>query len=139
MAATALWTTQWFNKPKFHILLHLAAHIEDFRPAIVYTTETFESYNYVIRLRSIHSNHHAPSVDIAHAFSHMHAVRHLISGGYIMTGLESGQVLDVGQAGLGVRSFLNDPTFIRLMGMSALFQRPQFGQLPVIQQQLQCS
>lgn len=27
LAATALWTTRWFNKPKFHLFLHLAEHI----------------------------------------------------------------------------------------------------------------
>ncbi|KAH9910206.1 hypothetical protein B0H21DRAFT_714536 [Amylocystis lapponica] len=33
LAATALWTTQWFNKPKFHLFLHLLEHIKRFGPA----------------------------------------------------------------------------------------------------------
>ncbi|KAI0054859.1 hypothetical protein BV25DRAFT_1766987, partial [Artomyces pyxidatus] len=82
LAATALWTTQWFNKPKFHLLVHLPEHIRRFGPAILYATEAFESYNFVIRLRSINSNRHTPSIDIARAFNHLHAVRHLVSGGY---------------------------------------------------------
>ncbi|KAH9946550.1 hypothetical protein B0H21DRAFT_822615 [Amylocystis lapponica] len=69
MAATTLWTTQWFNKPKFHLFLHLLGHIRRFGPAALYSTEGFESYNLVIRLRSIHSNRHAPSDDIAENFS----------------------------------------------------------------------
>ncbi|TFY59665.1 hypothetical protein EVJ58_g5640 [Rhodofomes roseus] len=77
LAATALWTTRWFNKPKFHLFLHLMLHIKRFGPALLCSTEGFESYNAVIRLRSIHSNRHAPSKDIAEAFSFLHAVRHL--------------------------------------------------------------
>ncbi|KAI0365437.1 hypothetical protein BV20DRAFT_931704, partial [Pilatotrama ljubarskyi] len=83
MAATALWTTPWFNKPKFHLFVHLLTHIQRFGPARLCATETFESYNLVIRLRSINSNKHAPSLDIARSFSHLHAVRHLVSGGYV--------------------------------------------------------
>ncbi|KAH9915703.1 hypothetical protein B0H21DRAFT_713573 [Amylocystis lapponica] len=56
LAATALWTTQWFNKPKFHLFLHLLEHIKRFGPAALYSTEGFESYNLVIRLRSVHSS-----------------------------------------------------------------------------------
>ncbi|RDX40530.1 hypothetical protein OH76DRAFT_1394203 [Lentinus brumalis] len=126
LAATALWTTQWFNKPKFHILLHLVTHVRRFGPAILYATETFESYNYVIRLRSVHSNHHAPSVDIAHAFSHMHAIRHLVSGGYVYNG--EGLL----RAGPGVRDFLHDAVFLRLMGMNSLFKRSGYGKYSTV-------
>ncbi|KAL6307553.1 hypothetical protein BKA93DRAFT_727298, partial [Sparassis latifolia] len=45
--------------------------------------EGFESYNFIIRLRSVHSNRHAPSHDIAKVFSFLHAVRHLTSGGFV--------------------------------------------------------
>ncbi|KAJ7697713.1 hypothetical protein B0H17DRAFT_831191, partial [Mycena rosella] len=83
LSATALWNTQWFNKPKFHLFVHLVEHIRRFGPLILYATESFESFNLVIRLRSIHSTKHAPSLDIATAFSHLHAVRHLVSGGYV--------------------------------------------------------
>ncbi|KAJ7471361.1 hypothetical protein B0H11DRAFT_1730573, partial [Mycena galericulata] len=81
LAATALWNTQWFNKPKFHILVHIVSHVRRFGPPILCVTETFELFNYVIRAHSVHSNRQAPSLDIGAAFDHMHAVRHLVSGG----------------------------------------------------------
>ncbi|KAK7464119.1 hypothetical protein VKT23_006283 [Stygiomarasmius scandens] len=59
-------TPRWFNKPKFHVLLHLPEHIKRFGPAMLFATEGFESYNAIIRASSIHSNRHAPSKDIAH-------------------------------------------------------------------------
>ncbi|KAI0258168.1 hypothetical protein BC834DRAFT_836247, partial [Gloeopeniophorella convolvens] len=77
---TACWTPRWFNKPKFHILLHLPAHIRRFGPAVLFATEAFESFNAVIRAKSIHSNRLAPSRDIAIAFAHNNHVRHLLSG-----------------------------------------------------------
>ncbi|KAJ8077858.1 hypothetical protein PM082_002299 [Marasmius tenuissimus] len=65
----AKWSIRWFNKPKFHILVHLPAHIRRFGPAILFATELFESYNAVIRCKSTHSNRQAPSCDIAFAFA----------------------------------------------------------------------
>ncbi|KAH9036304.1 hypothetical protein EDB85DRAFT_1821811, partial [Lactarius pseudohatsudake] len=78
---TAKWTPRWFNKPKFHILLHLPTHVQRFGPAILFATEPFESFNAIIRAKSIHSNRLAPSHDIALAFAHANWVRHLLSGG----------------------------------------------------------
>ncbi|RDX41238.1 hypothetical protein OH76DRAFT_1364920, partial [Lentinus brumalis] len=75
-------TPRWFNKPKFHILLHLPDHIRRFGPAMLFATEGFESFNAVIRSNSIHSNHRAPSRDIALAMAHHNRIRHLLSGGY---------------------------------------------------------
>ena len=75
------WTPRWFNKPKFHFIIHLPAHIRRFGPAILFATETFESYNAIIRGKSVHSNHLAPSRDIALAFANYSRVRHLLSGG----------------------------------------------------------
>lgn len=86
MACTARWTPRWFNKPKFHILLHLPEHIRRFGPAPLFATEAFESYNSLIRSRSIHSNRHAPSLDIAKAFGHSNRIRHLLSGGKYLLG-----------------------------------------------------
>lgn len=56
LRTAALWNTQWFNKPKFHLFVHILDHILRFGPASLYSTEAFESYNYVIHLRSINSN-----------------------------------------------------------------------------------
>ncbi|KAF8504147.1 hypothetical protein JB92DRAFT_2738424, partial [Gautieria morchelliformis] len=55
------WTPRWFNKPKFHLLLHLPDHVRLFGPASLFATESFESFNAVIRGWSIHSNRSAPS------------------------------------------------------------------------------
>ncbi|KAG1749271.1 hypothetical protein EDB19DRAFT_1629684 [Suillus lakei] len=80
LACTARWTPRWFNKPKFHIILHLVDHIRRFGPAALFATEAFESFNAVIRAKSIHSNHRAPSRDIAYAFAHGSRIRHILSG-----------------------------------------------------------
>ncbi|KAI5982794.1 hypothetical protein F5J12DRAFT_908172 [Pisolithus orientalis] len=56
LAHTACWTPFWFNKPKFHILLHLPEHIHCFGPAALFATEGFESFNAVIHAKSVHSN-----------------------------------------------------------------------------------
>jgi len=45
---TAKWTPQWFNKGKFHMILHLPSHIRRFGPASLFATEAFESFNAVI-------------------------------------------------------------------------------------------
>lgn len=75
------WTVHWYNKPKFHILLHLTEHIRHFGPAILFATEAFESFNAIICAKSVHSNRHAPSRDIARAFAQGNRIRHLLSGG----------------------------------------------------------
>ncbi|KAJ7870044.1 hypothetical protein B0H14DRAFT_2571467 [Mycena olivaceomarginata] len=48
-------TLQWFNKPNFM----------RFGPAMLFATKGFESFNAIIRSASVHSNRHAPSLDIA--------------------------------------------------------------------------
>lgn len=81
LVCAARWTTRWFNKPKFHIFLHLPEHIRRFGPAILFATEAFESFNAIIRAKSVHSNRHAPSRDIARGFAQGNRIRHLLSGG----------------------------------------------------------
>lgn len=119
LEATALWNIQWFNKPKFHVILHLPRHIRRIGPAPLCATETFEAFNHVIRLRSIHSNRHAPSSDIADAFSHLHAVRHLLSGG----SFPGGDALDAPyrQAGRRVLQLAKDRKLRSFMGMEGLY------------------
>ncbi|KAJ6531350.1 hypothetical protein B0H19DRAFT_966700 [Mycena capillaripes] len=75
-------TLQWFNKPKFHVILHLPAHIRRFGPAMLFATEGFESFNAIIRSASVHSNRHAPSLDIATRMAKGNRVRHLLSQGF---------------------------------------------------------
>ncbi|KAJ7110365.1 hypothetical protein C8R43DRAFT_904377, partial [Mycena crocata] len=84
LTCAARWTTRWFNKPKFHIFLHLPEHIRRFGPAILFATEAFESFNAIIRAKSVHSNRHTPSRDIAQAFAQGNRIRHLLSGGVFM-------------------------------------------------------
>ncbi|KAF7303282.1 hypothetical protein MKEN_01292300 [Mycena kentingensis (nom. inval.)] len=72
----------WFNKPKFHVLLHLPAHIRRFGPAMLFATEGFESFNAIIRACSVHSNRQAPSRDIAWRMARANRLRHLLNGGF---------------------------------------------------------
>ncbi|KAJ7038972.1 hypothetical protein C8F04DRAFT_1321658 [Mycena alexandri] len=126
LTATALWNTQWFNKPKFHLFVHLVAHIRRFGPLILYATESFESFNLVIRLRSIHSTKHAPSLDIATSFSHLHAIRHLVSGGYVLVD-EDGNETAPRQAGHEVLALLKDDEFLGFMSMQGLSDEAKSG------------
>ncbi|KAJ3841467.1 hypothetical protein F5878DRAFT_610142 [Lentinula raphanica] len=86
LECTCRLTPRWFNKPKFHVLLHLPLHIRRFGPAMLFATESFESFNAIIRARSVHSNRHAPSKDIAHAMARGNRIRHLLDGGRFWTG-----------------------------------------------------
>lgn len=74
-------TAQWTNKPKFHMLTHLASSIERFGPPSLYTTEKFEGYNGVTRIASVHSNRQAPGRDIANAYNNDRLLKMLLSGG----------------------------------------------------------
>ena len=121
LAATALWTTQWFNKPKFHLFAHLLDHILRFGPATLYSTEAFGSYNFVIRLCSVNLNKYAPSLDIARSFSHLHAVRHLLSGGYVTLNEEGGKIAPC-QPGAAVRELMQDEELHGLMSMNGCFE-----------------
>ncbi|KAK0468709.1 hypothetical protein IW261DRAFT_1345875 [Armillaria novae-zelandiae] len=67
-------TCHWFNKPKFHIFAHLPEYIHRFGPAMLFTTEAFESFNTIICTKSVHSNQYAPSHDIACAFAQCNCV-----------------------------------------------------------------
>ena len=66
--------------------MHLPEHIRRFGPAILFATETFESYNALIRDHSIHSNRQAPSRDIGLGFAYANRIRHLASGGKFKVG-----------------------------------------------------
>ncbi|KAG8729452.1 hypothetical protein FRC10_003908, partial [Ceratobasidium sp. 414] len=66
-------------KPKFHFLLHLSAYIQRFGPALLFSTERFESFNGVFRAASVFSNRQAPSRDIAKRFGDLECVKHIHS------------------------------------------------------------
>ncbi|KAJ8073264.1 hypothetical protein PM082_020136 [Marasmius tenuissimus] len=70
------------SKPKFHFLVHLPAHIRRFGPALIFSTERYESFNHVFRLSCIYSNRQAPSRDSCMAFASQDITKHIVTGGY---------------------------------------------------------
>jgi hypothetical protein len=70
------------SKPKFHFLIHIAAYIRRFGPAIMFSTERYESFNHVFRLACIHSNRGAPSRDTCNTFATQDIIKHIATGGY---------------------------------------------------------
>jgi hypothetical protein len=56
--------------------------IRRFGPAILFSTERYESFNHVFRLASIYSNRQAPSRDACHLFAEQENVKHVVSGGF---------------------------------------------------------
>jgi hypothetical protein len=55
-------------------------YIQRFGPAILFSTERFESFHGVFRAGSVYSNHHAPSCDIAEYFVGLDRLKHICSG-----------------------------------------------------------
>lgn len=74
------------SKPKFHFLVHLPAYIRRFGPPILFSTERYESFNWVFRLASIFSNRQAPSRDICRSFAYQDIVKHIATGGFWLDG-----------------------------------------------------
>lgn len=105
------------SKAKFHFLLHLPMYIRRFGPAILFSTERFESFNHVFRLSAIFSNRQAPSRDTCHIFARQDDVKHIATGGYWLDPNTQRWV----QAGIHVRTYVNDhPEQRRLMGIPDL-------------------
>ncbi|CUA75357.1 putative membrane protein ycf78 [Rhizoctonia solani] len=74
------------TKPKFHFLVHISDYICRFGPAVLFSTERFESFNAVFRAASIFSNRRAPSLDIAVTMAHKDRIKHVCSGGFWKNG-----------------------------------------------------
>ncbi|KAH9819446.1 hypothetical protein DFH28DRAFT_924804 [Melampsora americana] len=72
---------RWTNKPKFHMLTHLPKSIQWYGPCHLVATEIFESFNFVLRKASIHSNHLAPGRDIGNSFNSYQMIVHIMLGG----------------------------------------------------------
>ncbi|KAH7903987.1 hypothetical protein BJ138DRAFT_1019772 [Hygrophoropsis aurantiaca] len=70
------------SKPKFHFLIHLPLYIRRFGPAIIFSTERYESFNHVFRLSCIYSNRQAPSRDTCIIFARQDVLKHIATGGY---------------------------------------------------------
>ncbi|KAF8480568.1 hypothetical protein JB92DRAFT_3133183 [Gautieria morchelliformis] len=103
------WTPRWFNKTKFHILLHLTEHIRQLGPTILFATEGFMSFNAVMCAKSVHSNRHAPSRDIALAFAQSNRVHHLMSGGAFQQVPAQSSRVDEGGVGPGASHVADMP------------------------------
>jgi hypothetical protein len=94
-------------------------HIKHFGPAILFATEAFESFNAIIRAKSVHSNRHAPSRDIAQGFAQGNRIRHLLSGGRFLLNPSSKSTQNFPRdasawvsAGLGPMSLVAKPTTV---------------------------
>jgi len=102
------------SKPKFHFLVHLPAFIRRFGPAIIFSTERYESFNHVFRLTCIFSNRQAPSRDTCTIFVRNDTIKHIATGGYWYDAHVERWV----QGGLEVISYLGDhPEQARLLGI----------------------
>ncbi|KAI5983206.1 hypothetical protein EDD15DRAFT_2115505, partial [Pisolithus albus] len=69
------------TKAKFHFLLHLPMFIRRFGPAILFSTERYESFNHVFCLASIYSNRQAPSRDACQLFAEQDNIKHVVTDG----------------------------------------------------------
>ncbi|KAF8871236.1 hypothetical protein BD779DRAFT_1478341 [Infundibulicybe gibba] len=104
------------SKPKFHFLIHIPAYIRRFGPAILFSTERYESFNHVFRLTCIFSNRQAPSRDTCRTFSNQDRIKHIVFGGYWFNSSlrrwvrAGGDVLDYMKA---------DPTRAQYLGFTA--------------------
>ncbi|KAI6017560.1 hypothetical protein BKA83DRAFT_4015195, partial [Pisolithus microcarpus] len=70
------------SKPKFHFLVHLPTYIRRFGPALLFSTERYESFNHVFRLTCIHSSQQGPSQDSCRKFAWLDFVKHILTGGF---------------------------------------------------------
>ncbi|KZS88916.1 hypothetical protein SISNIDRAFT_417595, partial [Sistotremastrum niveocremeum HHB9708] len=109
------WSPRWVNKPKTHMLKHLVADVRRIGPPILFATEGFESYNAAIRAYSIHSNRHAPSLDIARQAADTSTVRHLMSGGFFVVEREEDGVTHKTMRCIGPapRALMEDDSVLR--------------------------
>ncbi|EFP86451.2 uncharacterized protein PGTG_12407 [Puccinia graminis f. sp. tritici CRL 75-36-700-3] len=119
-------TAQWVNKPKVHMLLHLAESILRFGPACLFATEKFEGYNSVLRNASVHSNRHSPGQDIGNTFVDYHNLRHLTSGGRFFDKKRK----EYCAAGPSVSEVFNNTSVQRSMGFNPMIIGESMGAFP---------
>jgi hypothetical protein len=101
-------------KPKFHYLVHLPTYIRRFGPALLFSTERYESFNHVFRLASIFSNRKSPSRDTCKTFAAQDCIKHVATGGYWR---DPGTKKWV-QAGWAIRAHLTEHSeHARLLGL----------------------
>ncbi|KAG1895977.1 uncharacterized protein F5891DRAFT_1193606 [Suillus fuscotomentosus] len=90
------------SKAKFHFLLHIPMYIRRFGPAILFSTERFESFNHVFHLTCIHSNRQAPSRDTCNTFASHDIIKHVVTGGFWFDAVQKKWV----RAGDAVRQYI---------------------------------
>jgi hypothetical protein len=87
--------------------------VRRFGPLLGPNSERYESFNSTFRAASVHSNHQAPSRDIANTFARFDAVKHIISGGFWIDKSTNAYIC----AGESVRELCLSSVFIgRLLG-----------------------
>ncbi|KAG2752438.1 hypothetical protein P692DRAFT_201707523 [Suillus brevipes Sb2] len=64
------------------LLVHLPAYIQCFGPAILFSTERYDSFNHVFWLACIHSNRQGSSQDTCKVFARQDIIKHIATGGY---------------------------------------------------------
>ena len=90
--------------------------IRRFGPAIIFSTERFESFNSVFRMASIFSNKQAPSRDTCLTFAERDNVKHIVTGGY-WKDLTTGKWV---RAGADVLNYMDEhPEQRHLIGLPA--------------------
>ncbi|KAF8840259.1 hypothetical protein BDN67DRAFT_880617, partial [Paxillus ammoniavirescens] len=103
-------------KPKFHFLIHLPLYIRRFGPAIVFSTERYESFNSVFRLSCVHSNRQAPSRDSCKTFACQDIIKHIATGGYWF----DKEIKKWVRGGSALQSYLPErPAQARLLGIKS--------------------
>ncbi|KIK81803.1 hypothetical protein PAXRUDRAFT_47509, partial [Paxillus rubicundulus Ve08.2h10] len=91
-----------------------------FSPAILFSTEHFESFNHIFRLAAIYSNRQAPSRDTCQVFSEQDTIKHIVSSGFWL----DLKTRAPWKAGKSIHTYMHDhPEQCHLIGISAVVQR----------------
>ena len=97
--------------------------IRRFGPAILFSTERYESFNHVFRLTSIYSNRQAPSHNACQLFAAQDHVKHVVTGGFWNDPLVGKWV----KAGPAIIKYINDhPHLCCLLGFPS-GESPEVG------------
>lgn len=118
-------TAQWTNKPKVHMLTHLAYSIQRFGPASLFSTEKEESYNGNVREASVHSNRQSPGRDIANTFNDLRLLKTLLTGSYFH---DSKLKVDA-RAGPGVLKFFSIPEIQKGLGWNPDWDKERLNKI----------
>jgi hypothetical protein len=96
------------EKPKLHLMCHVADDARRFGPMPRSSVETFECFNSVFRRCAVLSNRQAVSHDVSNQFGRMSVVKQMLAGGFFC---DSQGVWH--QAGSGVSQLLQHEAAIK--------------------------